>query len=309
VTQELSSIKDFIRFATSRFNEATLCFGHGFDSALDEASYLVLHTLYLPHDMPPAYADAVLTLTEREQVLGLIRQRIEKRIPVAYLTGEAWFAGLSFKVTPHVLIPRSPIAELITQNFAPWIRQEPANILDLCTGSGCIAIACAVQFPDALVTATDVSHDALALATENATDHGVLDRLHILNSDLFDELRGQRFDLIVTNPPYVGHSEYAALPSEFGHEPKLGLVSGDDGMDIPLVILAQAPEYLTERGLLVLEVGASADTLSAMFGELPGTWLEFAHGGSGVLAIEAPALRAFLPQVERMIRSRREEAA
>lgn len=294
MTDVLCSVCDFIRYATSRFNAANLSFSQGFDSALDEASYLVLTTLHLPHDLPPVYAAATLLPEERSELLRRIALRADQRVPIAYLTGEAWFAGMAFKVTPDVLIPRSPIAELIEQGFEPWLAGRPVlRALDLCCGSGCIGIAMAARFADAHVDLVDVSDAALAIASENAIDHGVSDRVDIIQSDGFKALAGGRYDLIVSNPPYVGAAEYAALPGEFAHEPELALVSGADGLDLPLRILAAAADHLDEGGLLVLEVGASEQALVECLPNVPFTWIEFERGGSGVAVLDRDTLIEF----------------
>lgn len=291
LTDVLQSVCDFIRYATSRFNAAGLAYAQGFDSALDEASYLVLTTLHLPHDLPPAYAGAVLLPEERALVLERIHRRVDERVPVAYLTGEAWFAGMAFRVTPEVLIPRSPIAELVERGFEPWVAgRAPQRVLDLCCGSGCIGIATAAHLPDAQVDLVDLSEAALAIARENAADHGVSGRVELLQSDGLRGLQGRRYDLIVANPPYVGEAEYAALPPEFAHEPRLALVSGADGLDLPLRILAGAADHLEEHGLLVLEVGASEPALVECLPDLPLTWVAFERGGSGVAVIDRDTL-------------------
>lgn len=306
-TDVLSTVCDFIRYATTRFNEANLSFTHGFESALDEASYLVLHTLYLPHDMPPAYGAATLLIDERAAVLTRIAARIARK-PLAYITGEAWFGGLAFKVDESVLIPRSPIAELIEQGFEPWLQAIPSRILDLCTGSGCIGIACAAHFSDAHVDLVDLSEAALQIAEFNAEQHGVETRVEVIQSDLFAALKGRKYDLIVTNPPYVSEPEMHALAAEFAHEPSLGLVSGSDGLDAPLSILTEASQYLTANGVLVLEVGASESTLLALLPDLPGEWAEFARGGSGVVVISARDLAAYQPQLKRAVAERSGES-
>jgi len=291
LTDVLASVCDFIRYATSRFNAAGLSFSQGFDSALDEASYLVLTTLHLPHDLPPVYAAATLLPEERAELLARINRRVDERLPVAYLTGEAWFAGLAFKVSPDVLIPRSPIAELIERGFEPWLAGQPvARALDLCCGSGCIGIALAMQMPDAVVDLVDISPPALALTAQNAADHGVADRIEVIESDGFAALDGRVYDLIVSNPPYVGRAEYAALPAEFNHEPRLALISGEDGLDLPLRILAEAAAYLSEQGLLILEVGASDSALVECLPDVPFTWVEFECGGSGVAVLDRATL-------------------
>lgn len=305
MTAELRTLGDFIRYATSCFNAAGLSFTQGFQSALDEASYLVLTTLHLPHDLPPAYVGSALLAEERELLLERIRQRVEERVPVAYLTGEAWFAGLCFKVSPAVLIPRSPIAELIERGFEPWIGGRALQrALDLCCGSGCIGIAMAAHQPELMVDLVDVSPDALALARENATDHGVSDWVEVIESDLYAALGGRRYDLIVCNPPYVGQAEYASLPGEFRHEPEQALVSGVDGLDLPLKVLAGAPEHLEPGGLLVLEVGASEEALTALLPGLPLTWVDFQRGGSGVAVIDREALLAHRSEIEAALAAR-----
>jgi ribosomal protein L3 glutamine methyltransferase len=279
----LLSIRDFIRWAVSRFNEQGLFFGHGTETAWDEAVALVLHSLHLPHDINPAVLDANLTHAEREKLYNLIEQRITKRIPLAYLTHEILFAGLSFYVDERVLIPRSPIAELIENQFQPWVDADKVNtILDLCTGSGCIAIACAKAFPDAMVDASDISNDALAVAKMNNLRHNTEDQVHLYQSDLFSALPAKKYDLIVTNPPYVSLEEMSALPKEYQHEPDLALTAGDLGLDFAIRILQKAPEYLATDGVLVMEVGNSEYALAEHFPELPFTWIEFERGGGGV---------------------------
>src|SRR5690606_25180157 len=246
MTEGLSTIIDLIRFGASRFNAAGLTFGHSYDNAVDEATQLVLHALHLPHDLGPAYGQARVTAEEKAQILALFKRRIEERIPAAYLTGEAWFAGLSFKSDARALVPRSPIAELVESGFEPWLGDlQVGRAADLCTGSGCIAIAMAHYNPNWEVVGIDISDDALALAEENKA------RLHAGNvefrkSDLFGALEGEVFDLIVTNPPYVTHAETDALPAEYAHEPELGLRAGDDGLDLALKIMRDAPAHLSE---------------------------------------------------------------
>ncbi len=286
MTAELATIIDFIRYGASRFGEADLAFGHGFDNALDESTQLVLHALHLPHDLPPAYGQARLTATEKSRVLALFERRIDERIPACYLTGEAWFAGLCFLTDARALVPRSPIAELIEAGFQPWLGElEVSRALDLCTGSGCIGIAMAVHQPDWQVDAVDISSDALDLATANAARFDVMDRVRLLRSDLFSALEGERYDLIVSNPPYVTHDEVDALPPEYAFEPELGLRAGDDGLDLALCILRDAPEHLTEGGLLVCEVGESERALVELLPQLPFEWVEFKVGQMGVFVI------------------------
>ncbi|HEU4857751.1 MAG TPA: 50S ribosomal protein L3 N(5)-glutamine methyltransferase [Rhodanobacteraceae bacterium] len=287
MTAELATIVDLIRYAASRFSAAGLTFGHSHDNAIDEASHLVLSSLHLPPDLPPAYGNARLTAAEKAGVLALVERRIETREPVAYLVGEAWFAGLPFKSDPRALVPRSPIAELIEDGFSPWLDgREVARALDLCTGSGCIGIAMAAHNPAWRVDLADISDDALALARENIALHQLGDRVRAVHSDLFAGLRGERYDLVVSNPPYVTDAEYAVLPGEYAHEPKLGLAAGADGLDIALRILRDAPEHLADAGVLIVEVGESEHALAALLPDVPFVWIEFKVGPMGVFALE-----------------------
>ena len=222
----------------------------------------------------------------------LIEQRVTKRIPLSYLTHEAWFAGLSFYVDERVLIPRSPLAELIQKHFQPWIgANEPEAILDLCTGGGCIAIACAKAFPDAQVDASDVSLDALAVAKINALRHEVEEQVHLIESDLFSAIPPKKYDIIISNPPYVSTDEMSTLPAEYAHEPSLGLHAGQEGLDFVSTILEQSPNYLKPNGLLIIEVGNSEGALEKTFPNMPFTWLEFEQGGGGVFVLTANQLR------------------
>lgn len=289
---ELLTIRDFLRWAASEFIAAKLYYGHGTDNPWDEAEQLVLHAIHLAPPLGDEWLDAHLTRSERERVVTNIQRRIEERIPAAYITGQAWFAGLPYVVDERVLVPRSPIAELIEKRFAPWLVNEPRQILDLCTGSGCIGIACAHAFPDAEVQLSDISYDALAVAEENIQQHGMTERIFALQSDLFENLHGQRFDLIVSNPPYVDADDMASLPDEFHAEPELGLSSGDDGLDFTRRLLNEALDYLTEDGLLVVEVGNSWPALNGAYPALPFTWVEFEHGGHGVFVLTAQDLRS-----------------
>jgi ribosomal protein L3 glutamine methyltransferase len=300
VTQELATIVDFIRYGASRFGAARLTFGHSYDNALDEATHLVLHALHLPHDLSPAYGQARLTGEEKQAVLDLIERRIAEHRPVAYLTGEAWFAGLKFKSDTRALVPRSPIAELIQAGFTPWLDERPVErALDLCTGSGCIGIAMAAHNPDWQVDLADISDDALALARENVEFQDVGERVRVIKSDLFAGLAGERYDLIVSNPPYVTEQEFAALPPEYRHEPKLGLTAGDDGLDFAFRILIAAPDYLNDDGVLIVEVGESERALVERLPQVPFNWIEFNVGQMGVflldrrdLIVHADAIRA-----------------
>jgi ribosomal protein L3 glutamine methyltransferase len=286
VTAELSSIIDFIRYGASRFAAAGLTFGHSYDNALDEATHLVLHTLHLPHDLSPAYGSAMLTAVEKKSVLRLIERRVKEHKPVAYLTGEAWFAGLKFKSDERALVPRSPTAETIRNGFSPWLDGTVVRrALDLCTGSGCIGIAMAAHNPDWRVDLADISDKALELARENIAFQDVADRVRAIKSDLFAGLKGEVYDLIVTNPPYVTEQEFAALPSEYSHEPELGLTAGEDGLDFALRILDEAPRHLSADGWLICEVGEAERALGALLPKLPLNWIEFEVGQMGVFAI------------------------
>lgn len=284
---ELSTIRDFIRFAASSFNAAGLYFGHGTDNAIDEAFALILHTLHLPYQNYQAVLDAKLTTQEKNQILHLITERIEKRIPVPYLTHEAWFAGFSFYVDERVLIPRSPLAELIEKQFAPWVNaRQISHILDLCTGSACIAIACAKFLPEAIIHASDISTEALNVAKINVLRHHVEEQVELIHSDLFAEIPPNTlYDVIISNPPYVNQAEMAALPAEYLHEPALGFEAGKNGLDIVKRILKEAKNYLKPHGILVVEVGNSERTLAETFTELPFTWLEFERGEGGVFLL------------------------
>lgn len=299
-SSRLRTVRDHIRWAVSRFHEAGLFFGHGTDNAWDDARQLVLGALHLPFDMADAYLDCRLEEQEQVQLLELIRRRTEERVPTAYLIGEAWFCGLPFLVDERVLVPRSPIAELISQHFAPWLPHEPARILDLCTGSGCIGIACAYAFPEAEVVLGDLSFDALEVANHNIERHELEERVYTVQGDGFDGLPGQRFDLIVSNPPYVDAEDFADMPAEYQHEPELGLACGDDGLDLVRRMLAEAADHLTEKGLLIVEVGNSQVHVEALYPEVDFTWLEFEQGGHGVFLLAAAQCREY----QKLFRSR-----
>ncbi|WP_018137552.1 MULTISPECIES: 50S ribosomal protein L3 N(5)-glutamine methyltransferase [unclassified Thioalkalivibrio] len=283
-TTGLRTLRDFIRFGASQFRAAGLSFGHGTDNAFDEAAWLVLHTLHLPLDLPESWWSSNLSEAERTRVIAVLRTRIETRKPAAYLTGEAWFAGLPFFVDEHVLVPRSPLAELIAVGFEPWIEADSVErVLDLCTGGGCIGITTALALPQAQVDLSDVSEPALAIAARNIERHGVGERVQVRHSDVFDALGTEdRYDLIVSNPPYVDARDMAELPQEYRHEPELGLAAGEDGLDIVRRILADARRHLTEDGALIVEVGNSQPAVEEAFPDLPLIWLEFESGGHGV---------------------------
>lgn len=285
LAKSLATVADFVRWGATAFASANLHFGHGTDNALDESLALVLHALHLQHDMPESLLNTQLLEHEKETIADLLLKRIEQRIPVPYLTGTARFMGLEFYVDNRVLIPRSPISELIEQGFSPWLDHEPQGILDLCTGSGCIAVACAYVFPTARVDASDLSTDALEVAEINVAKHALEHRVELHQGDMFDAVGERRYDLIVSNPPYVGMEEMMSLPEEYKHEPDAALRSGDLGLDAVELILQQAPQHLNPGGLLVVELGNTAQGLTERFPDLATTWVDFAKGGHGVFVI------------------------
>lgn len=286
-TESLVTVRDWLRFAVSRFNEAKLHFGHGSDNAFDEAAYLILATLHLPVDRLEPFLDASLTHGEAEDVLRAIERRVRERIPAAYLTREAWLAGHSFYVDERVIVPRSFIAELLGEQLAPWIEDANAvsDALDLCTGSGCLAILAALAFPNARIDAADLSRDALDVAARNVADYGLGKRIALIESDLFAALAGRTYDLIVSNPPYVDAESVAVLPPEYRAEPALALGSGADGLDAARRILAAAKAHLKPGGLLVVEIGHNRAALEAAFPSLPFVWLETSSGDQFVFLL------------------------
>ncbi len=288
----LQTIRDYIRYAATEFNRHSLYFGHGTDNAWDEACALVLHTLHLPHHLYDVVLDARITDEECVLLEDLIMQRIEKRIPLPYLTHEAWFADLAFYVDERVLVPRSPIAELIKNQFSPWLAaHDHLSILDVCTGSGCIAIACAHAFPDAHIDACDNDAAALEVAKINVARHHCEQQVTLYQSDLFASLPQKRYHLIVSNPPYVSATEMVDLPEEYKQEPAPALAAGTTGLDCAERILHTAKNYLHDDGILVLEVGNSEEALSERYPDMPFLWLDFENGGGGVCLLTARQLR------------------
>ncbi|PSJ20745.1 50S ribosomal protein L3 N(5)-glutamine methyltransferase [Halomonas sp. ND22Bw] len=293
LVEGLITLRDCLRWTASEFHLAGLHYGHGTDSAWDEAVALTLGALHLPWNVDPGVQEARLLPMERARIVALVRERITSRRPLPYLLGEAFFAGLPFSVDERVLIPRSPIAELIEHGFGAWFPMEPpARVLDLCTGSGCIGLATALYLPTCEVDLADISPEALTVARQNIARHDVAERVRAVESDLFAGLEGERYDLIVSNPPYVDERDLATMPAEFGHEPGLALGAGDDGLDIVRRILREARDHLTDDGVLIVEVGNSDRHLEAAFPEVPFLWLEFERGGQGVFALTAAELDA-----------------
>ncbi|WP_406704651.1 50S ribosomal protein L3 N(5)-glutamine methyltransferase [Sodalis sp.] len=289
---EMHTIQDMLRWTVSRFNAAQLYYGHGTDNPWDEALQLVLPSLFLPLDLPPEMHGARLTSSERARVVERVIRRVNERIPVPYLTNKAWFCGLEFYVDDRVLIPRSPIGELITDRFRDLLPHPPAHILDMCTGSGCIAIACAYAYHEAEVDAVDIAPGVLVVAEQNIQAHGVEHQVTPIRSDLFRDLPPLAYDVIVTNPPYVDEEDMNDLPAEFHAEPVLGLAAGSDGLKLVRRILACAPDYLAENGVLICEVGNSMVHLMAQYPQVPFRWLEFAQGGDGVFMLTRQQLIA-----------------
>lgn len=289
---QLHTIRDLLRFAVSQFNKAGLHFGHGSATAYDEAAYLILKTLYLPLEQLEPFLDARLTDSERKQVLEMIERRVTDRIPVAYLTHEAWLGDFSFYVDERVIIPRSFIAELLQTQLAPWIT-EPDHVtdaLDLCTGSGCLAILMAHAFENAQIDAADISAQALAVAHKNVQDYGLEQRIELIESNLFSALTGKRYDLIISNPPYVNAESMQRLPQEYRHEPENALVSGDDGLDATRKILQQAARHLIDDGILVVEIGHNRAELEQAYPKVPFTWLETSAGDEFVFLLQREQL-------------------
>ena len=286
-TESLITIRDWLRFAVSRFNEAGLFFGHGTDNAFDEAAYLILHTLHLPLDRLEPFLDASLNHGEGDQLKSIIERRVKERVPAAYLTNEAWLGNYRFYVDERVIVPRSFISELLQEQLSPWVHDPEAihSAADICTGSGCLAILMAIAFPNAGIDAVDISADALKVAKKNVADYGLEDHVHLIKSDLLASLKGKTYDLIITNPPYVNAPSMAELPEEYQQEPGLALASGEDGLDHIRRILADAPSHLNPGGLLVAEIGHNRDELEMAFPKLPFTWLDTSGGDEYVFLL------------------------
>lgn len=289
---QLRTIRDLLRFAVSQFNQAGLHFGHGSSNAYDEAAYLILKTLHLPLDQLEPFLDARLVDTECKQVLDVIERRTAGRVPAAYLTHEAWLGDYSFYVDERVIIPRSFIAELLQTQLSPWITDPDyiTSALDLCTGSGCLAILMAHSFENAHIDATDISIQALTVAHKNVQDYGLENRIHLIESDLFSALSDRQYDLIISNPPYVNAESMAQLPQEYRHEPQNALASGIDGLDATHLILQQAASHLTDDGILLVEIGHNRDALEQAYPQLPFTWLETSTGDEFIFMLRRDQL-------------------
>jgi len=291
IKAELQTVGDAVRWAQTCFEQAELYFGHGTDNAWDEALHLVLGSLQLDIESDPSVLDCELSGAEKALLLRNVQLRVEERIPVPYLTGRAWFASLEFKIDRRAIIPRSPIAELIEREFQPWYSGPGlSRVLDLCCGSGCIGLAVAAWQPQTRVDLADIDESALALAEENRELLGLEERVNIVRSDLFTELRGRQYDLIVTNPPYVDDDDLTSMPAEYGFEPSLALGSGRDGLDAVRRILADAVHFLSPDGLLIGEVGNSWMALQDAFPGVPFTWIELERGGHGVFVLTGKEL-------------------
>ncbi|MBF7072467.1 50S ribosomal protein L3 N(5)-glutamine methyltransferase [Glaciecola sp. MH2013] len=302
VVDELDSILDWVRYSVSVFYQAGVFFGHGTDNEWDEACSLVYQAANVPLDTAPLRQEllyqAKLTKDEKARIIDWLQQRVELQRPLPYITNQAWFAGMPFYVDERVLIPRSPFAELIQQGFKPWLSSSPSHILDLCTGGACIAIALADSFEDAIVDGADIDSDALDVASMNIYEYQLEDRVFPLQSDLFAGLEGQRYDLIVSNPPYVDQQDMDDLPDEFRHEPEHALAAGVDGLDLVDIMLKQAPNYMQDQAWIFVEVGNSEVHMTTRFPGLEVEWVELSSGGSGIFAVQKEVLQAYWSSVE-----------
>ncbi|CAH0990630.1 50S ribosomal protein L3 glutamine methyltransferase [Sinobacterium norvegicum] len=310
VAEQLSQLKDYIRWGTSQFEAAGIFYGQGIPTPWEEATILAYHALHLPAHAPVEFLDCTLTMVERQQILSLYQRRVEERIPVAYLVGKAVYAGIEFLVDARVIVPRSPIAEMIEAQFQPWLGEvEVERILDLCAGSGCIGMVCAAHFPEAQVDLLELSDEAIEIAEKNIAHHHLQQQVIIHSSNVFSALQPDidRFDIIVTNPPYVDMADIASMPAEYHHEPAMALGSGDDGLDITVQILAQASDYLTADGILVVEVGNSGEQLEELFPAISFDWVEFERGGFGVFVMNSAELEAYKPMFEDVYNSRQSQ--
>lgn len=296
---EFRHLQDILRWGFTQFNKSNLYFGHGTDNAWDEILYLVLSTLELESHLNPCFLAASLTLAERRLLIGKIRQRVEERIPTAYLVNKANFANLSFYVDSRVLIPRSPIAELIQREFSPWIEDTTRinTILDIGTGSGCIAIACAYALPEARIDAVDTSKEALAVAAINVATHKLQGQINLIHSDLFQNLNNRLYDIIISNPPYVDADDFASLSVEYQHEPAIALAAGKDGLDFVVQILKHAKKYLKEKGILIVEVGNSKKALIKRYPKIPFLWLEFENGDAEIFLLTQEQLTHYEQEI------------
>ena len=302
----MKTAENWLEYCAGEMEQAGLFFGHGTDNAHDEAAWMLLHVLGAPLDGSFEQWDVQLSGEQKKELERLLSRRINERCPLAYLTGEARFCGLGFIVSPQVLIPRSPLAELIPEQFSPWLDlSEGGAILDMCTGGACIAIAMAVYMPACTVDAVDISVGALEVAAKNVERHAVSDRVSLVQSDLFSELGDTRYDLIVSNPPYVSTAVFEQLPAEYSAEPSTGLVCGEDGLDIVLKILDASPRYMKQQGILIVEVGESAEALQRLLPRLPFLWLDFRHGGDGIFLLEYDQLIAYQADVQAVLEQRK----
>jgi len=304
IPENITSLRDVILWTEKIFNQNDIFFGHGTDNALDEAAYLISYCADMPVNFTDDDLDYQLTSTQRDKVSEALALRIEQKIPVAYITNKAYFFGLEFNVNESVLIPRSPIAELIAEQFSPWFdyktwqekNNQPLEILDMCTGSGCIAIACATAFDSAHVDAVDISEAALDVANSNIKKHNLENHVHAIQSDMFKNLPQKKYDIIVSNPPYVTQDEIDNLPDEYHKEPSQGLYAANEGLEFAISLLKNANQFLSEEGIIVIEVGNSAEALQNYYPNIPFTWLEFEMGGEGVLLLDAAQIKQFYLQ-------------